>query len=256
MSCSVPIAAARLHAAAAAAGALRAGSACRRARACSVLPARSRAEPTGRGQVAALDGERRWVRALDGTEYMPGLVGLNNMKANDYINVVVQARHALYPKPSLPSPRISAGALRAAGLFPGWAAHHSLCKARGSGWRRRGGAAPRQRAPATPLDGSASVMRSGQDSPLFADRDGGTQPCGERVFDNIRLQALRCRRRLLLLDCVATSGRHTLYEMAHSNQPCYGRESAHLQGAHSNGGLWYPMPNSGSLTGSSQVVSM
>jgi hypothetical protein len=203
--------------------------------------------------VAALDGERRWVRALDGTEYMPGLVGLNNMKANDYINVVVQARRALYPKPSLPLPPISAGVLRAAGLCPGWAAHHSLCKTRGSGG---GGAAPRQRAPATPLDGSASVMRAGQDSPLFANRDGGAQPCGERVFDNIRLQALRCRRRLLLLDCVATSGRHTLYEMAHSNQPCYGRESAHLQGAHSNGGLWYPMPKSGSLTGSSQVVSM
>ena len=31
-----------------------------------------------------------WARALDGTEYMPGLVGLNNMKANDYANVVVQ----------------------------------------------------------------------------------------------------------------------------------------------------------------------
>lgn len=30
------------------------------------------------------------MRALDGSEYMPGLVGLNNMKANDYANVVLQ----------------------------------------------------------------------------------------------------------------------------------------------------------------------
>jgi hypothetical protein len=63
------------------------------------VPRRAR----GRAQVAVLDGERRWVRALDGTEYMPGLVGLNNMKANDYINVVVQAR----PAPALLKPNSS-----------------------------------------------------------------------------------------------------------------------------------------------------
>lgn len=28
--------------------------------------------------------------ALDGTQYLPGVVGLNNIKANDYVNVVVQ----------------------------------------------------------------------------------------------------------------------------------------------------------------------
>ena len=33
-------------------------------------------------------GCARWTAR----EYMPGLVGLNNMKANDYVNVVVQAR--------------------------------------------------------------------------------------------------------------------------------------------------------------------
>ena len=43
-------------------------------------------------QVGELDKDKRWVRALDGTEYMPGLVGLNNMKANDYVNAIVQAR--------------------------------------------------------------------------------------------------------------------------------------------------------------------
>ncbi len=40
--------------------------------------------------MARLDRDVGWARALDGTEYMPGLVGLNNMKANDYANVVVQ----------------------------------------------------------------------------------------------------------------------------------------------------------------------
>jgi hypothetical protein len=27
---------------------------------------------------------------LDGADYMPGLVGMNNMKRNDYLNVVLQ----------------------------------------------------------------------------------------------------------------------------------------------------------------------
>ena len=31
------------------------------------------------------------MRALDGSEYMPGLVGLNNMSRNDYVNVIIQA---------------------------------------------------------------------------------------------------------------------------------------------------------------------
>ena len=44
-----------------------------------------------RAQIRGLDADARWVRSLDGSEYMPGLVGLNNMKANDYVNVVVQA---------------------------------------------------------------------------------------------------------------------------------------------------------------------
>ncbi|KAK9804967.1 hypothetical protein WJX73_005353 [Symbiochloris irregularis] len=48
-------------------------------------------------QVEAMDREARWVRALDGTEYMPGLVGLNNMKANDYVNVAVQIMARVVP---------------------------------------------------------------------------------------------------------------------------------------------------------------
>ncbi len=47
-------------------------------------------------QIAALDTDARWVRSLDGSEYMPGLVGLNNMKANDYVNVIVQVRSLHY----------------------------------------------------------------------------------------------------------------------------------------------------------------
>lgn len=33
----------------------------------------------------------QWARTLDGSDYMPGLVGLNNMKRNDYANVVIQS---------------------------------------------------------------------------------------------------------------------------------------------------------------------
>ena len=44
-----------------------------------------------REDITKLDSGVAWARALDGTEYMPGLVGLNNMKANDYANVVLQA---------------------------------------------------------------------------------------------------------------------------------------------------------------------
>lgn len=48
-------------------------------------------------QVSRIQREAAWVRALDGTEYMPGLVGLNNMKANDYVNVVVQMMARVAP---------------------------------------------------------------------------------------------------------------------------------------------------------------
>ncbi|CAL8469242.1 g8783 [Coccomyxa elongata] len=48
-------------------------------------------------KIAALDTDARWVRSLDGSEYMPGLVGLNNMKANDYVNVIVQALLRVLP---------------------------------------------------------------------------------------------------------------------------------------------------------------
>uniref|UniRef100_A0A4W3I8I8 ubiquitinyl hydrolase 1 n=1 Tax=Callorhinchus milii TaxID=7868 RepID=A0A4W3I8I8_CALMI len=41
--------------------------------------------------IANLDKQSRLSRAYDGTTYLPGIVGLNNIKANDYANVVLQA---------------------------------------------------------------------------------------------------------------------------------------------------------------------
>ncbi|CAG9465643.1 unnamed protein product [Pedinophyceae sp. YPF-701] len=48
-------------------------------------------------ELAKADSELRWRRALDGSDYMPGLIGLNNMRANDYANVVVQALNRCTP---------------------------------------------------------------------------------------------------------------------------------------------------------------
>ena len=68
-----------------------------------------------RVQILQLDADSRWVRALDGTEYMPGLVGLNNMKANDYVNVVIQARSLPRPRPG---PALSRPAMPHSALSP------------------------------------------------------------------------------------------------------------------------------------------
>lgn len=53
--------------------------------------------PSAAEEVSKLDSGVGWARALDGSEYMPGLVGLNNMKANDYANVVLQALVRVHP---------------------------------------------------------------------------------------------------------------------------------------------------------------
>lgn len=37
-----------------------------------------------------VDTSTKLSRAIDGSLYMPGIVGLNNIKANDYCNVVLQ----------------------------------------------------------------------------------------------------------------------------------------------------------------------
>ncbi|GAX85297.1 hypothetical protein CEUSTIGMA_g12714.t1 [Chlamydomonas eustigma] len=48
-------------------------------------------------EVQRLDLDVRWARALDGSEYMPGLVGLNNMRANDYVNVIIHILSRVSP---------------------------------------------------------------------------------------------------------------------------------------------------------------
>jgi len=42
-------------------------------------------------QVAALDKKKSASYDLYNRKYLPGVVGLNNIKANDYMNVVIQA---------------------------------------------------------------------------------------------------------------------------------------------------------------------
>ena len=44
-----------------------------------------------RENVSSLASTSRLSIALDGTKYLPGIVGLNNIKANDYMNVVLHA---------------------------------------------------------------------------------------------------------------------------------------------------------------------
>ena len=44
-----------------------------------------------------LETSSKEVRAYNGTLYLPGVVGLNNIKANDYCNVVLQALSHVTP---------------------------------------------------------------------------------------------------------------------------------------------------------------
>ena len=39
-----------------------------------------------------LDSVPVYSRGVDGSDYMPGLIGLNNIKNTDYVNVVVQGQ--------------------------------------------------------------------------------------------------------------------------------------------------------------------
>ena len=41
-------------------------------------------------QIDALDKNMAYSRAIDGSDYLPGFIGLNNVKMTDYVNVVVQ----------------------------------------------------------------------------------------------------------------------------------------------------------------------
>lgn len=38
-----------------------------------------------------------YSRGLDGTEFVPGTIGLNNLRATDYMNVIIQALALVSP---------------------------------------------------------------------------------------------------------------------------------------------------------------
>jgi len=42
--------------------------------------------------IQAVDSATKMSRALDGSMYFPGIMGLNNIKYNDYVNVAMQVR--------------------------------------------------------------------------------------------------------------------------------------------------------------------
>ncbi|XP_043688986.1 U4/U6.U5 tri-snRNP-associated protein 2-like [Telopea speciosissima] len=50
-----------------------------------------------REQVEQLDKNKQWSRALDGSDYLPGMVGLNNIKETDFLNVTIQSLMRVTP---------------------------------------------------------------------------------------------------------------------------------------------------------------
>ncbi|KAJ0046693.1 hypothetical protein Pint_05352 [Pistacia integerrima] len=48
-------------------------------------------------QVKQLDKNKQWSRALDGSDYLPGMVGLNNIKETDFVNVTIQSLMRVTP---------------------------------------------------------------------------------------------------------------------------------------------------------------
>ncbi|XP_071736858.1 uncharacterized protein [Rutidosis leptorrhynchoides] len=50
-----------------------------------------------RDQVLQLDRNRQWSRALDGSDYLPGMVGLNNIVNTDFVNVTIQSLMRVTP---------------------------------------------------------------------------------------------------------------------------------------------------------------
>ncbi|KAL2718247.1 U4/U6U5 tri-snRNP-associated protein 2 [Vespula squamosa] len=50
-----------------------------------------------KAQIALLDKSDKLSRAIDGSMYSPGIVGMNNIKANDYCNVILQALSHVTP---------------------------------------------------------------------------------------------------------------------------------------------------------------
>ncbi|KAJ4976568.1 hypothetical protein NE237_001674 [Protea cynaroides] len=50
-----------------------------------------------REQVVQLDKKKQWSRALDGSDYLPGMVGLNNIQETDFVNVTIQSLMRVTP---------------------------------------------------------------------------------------------------------------------------------------------------------------
>lgn len=48
-------------------------------------------------QIALIDRSKQWSRALDGSDYIPGMVGLNNIKDTGFVNVIIQALMRVTP---------------------------------------------------------------------------------------------------------------------------------------------------------------
>ncbi|GLT83659.1 hypothetical protein SLE2022_019360 [Rubroshorea leprosula] len=50
-----------------------------------------------REQVEQLDRNKQWSRALDSSDYLPGMVGLNNIQLTDFVNVTIQSLMRVTP---------------------------------------------------------------------------------------------------------------------------------------------------------------
>ncbi|GMI72688.1 hypothetical protein like AT4G22350 [Hibiscus trionum] len=48
-------------------------------------------------QLEQLDKNKQWSRALDGSDYLPGMVGLNNIQKTDFVNVTIQSLMGVTP---------------------------------------------------------------------------------------------------------------------------------------------------------------
>ncbi|EXB41569.1 U4/U6.U5 tri-snRNP-associated protein 2 [Morus notabilis] len=48
-------------------------------------------------EVQLLDKNKLWSRTLDGSDYLPGMVGLNNIKETDFVNVTIQSLMRVTP---------------------------------------------------------------------------------------------------------------------------------------------------------------
>ncbi|KAF2586204.1 hypothetical protein F2Q70_00034840 [Brassica cretica] len=65
--------------------------------ACSVTSNEASQLKFSRAQVEELDRNKQWSRALDGSDYLPGMVGLNNIQKTEFVNVTIQSLMRVTP---------------------------------------------------------------------------------------------------------------------------------------------------------------